>query len=237
MKFCFTNLFIFGVCWTSFGQSTQPYFAVPDTSVAFTKNNLTIGLDIFKNLPYFLLKNPMPVPTSQSARLRNQGIVELALRKEASRGGYWVGLLGYAQAEITDPENIVRRQQIRGWYAKGGKELILGRNKGHSKLGVRGILTYVRTTNDLLYSGPTFGDYEFTDRVGNMGIGFEPYYAYDVFLGPRWLLRWETRWSHHIRLIGKGDTPYYPGAGVSFGFYNYVVSGGTTFQLHYRFQR
>ncbi len=220
----------------SFGQSVE-VDTISSVRPSFSgQKRFTVGLDVFKNVPFLVFNNDLPLPSSQSARLHNRGIVEVVLGGEISDNFYWNGLAGFIKAEVTDLESIARRQEVVGWYGKGGVEWALGQRKRHSKLGIRGMLTYTGYATDLLYKGPSFGDYQTRDVVNNFGVGFEPYYAYDFFLGPRWLLRWETRWSHHLRVVGKGETPYYPGVGVSFGLYDYVVSGGNTLQLHYRFR-
>lgn len=229
---------LFGICLTkiSLGQVIEVDTMPVRQPNPVVRKEFTIGLDIFKNIPYPLFGNNIPIPTSESARLHNRGIAEIILRKQARDKMYWVGLVGISKVEISDPEGIERRQEITGLYGKGGAEWALGQKKGHSKFGIRGMLTYCQSISELVYEGPAFGDYRSTRVVNNFGIGFEPYYAFDFFLGPSWVLRWETRWSHHQRVVGKGFTPYYPGAGVSFGYYNFVVSGGTTLQLHYRFR-
>ncbi len=198
---------------------------------------MTFGIDIFKNIPLLLVRNQPIFVAHPSARLQNKGIVEVIFRSGTENRGYWNGMLGFTHAEVTDPERVERRQDMRGWYGKGGYEWVLGGRKARSNFGVRGVATYSRYTNTLLFEGPAFGDYRGVDVVDNVGLGFEPYYALDFSLGSNWMLRWETRWSHHTRILGSGFTPYYPGVGVSFGLYDYIVSAGTTLQLHYRFQR
>ena len=106
----------------------------------------TIGLDVFKNFPYLLLGNVVPIPTSESARLHNRGIAEIVIRKQATDRRHWVGLLGYSKSEIVDPNDIERRQEIAGWYGKGGAEWTLGQKKGRSKLGIRGTVSYTHLT-------------------------------------------------------------------------------------------
>jgi len=159
MKFCLATIFVLGICFArnTLGQTTEKDISVSEDSVISQKNNFTVGLDFFKNVPYLFLKNQIPVAISQTARLQNNGIIEVAFRKQADKGAYWVGLLGYTQAVVTDPESIARRQEIRGWYAKGGKEWTVGRRKEHSKIGLKGVVTYARFATDLLYEGPAFG--------------------------------------------------------------------------------
>lgn len=201
------------------------------------KNTTTIGIDVFKNIPFLLLSGVPLLWDRPSARVHTRGTVELVFRNGNERKGYRTGMVGYARAVVDDPKGIERHQDITGWYGKGGYEWASGGRKARSMFGIRGIATYCRYTTDLRFKGPTFGDYEGSNIINNVGLGFEPYYALDLPLGARGMIRWETRWSHHFRIIGRGFTPYYPGVGLSLGFYNYVVSGGTTLQLHYRLQR
>jgi hypothetical protein len=199
-------------------------------------NRFTLGVDVFKNVPYMFFANRVPL-YDNSMILTNRGIVEVILRKKKREGLYQTALLGYSQLEAYSPRSVERQQNMQGLYGKLGNEWTLGhRRRGHSTFGLRGLVTYCRYATDLVYPGPTFGDYRSRVEVNNMGVGIDPYYAFDVFVGPRWLLRWETRWTHHYRIFGKGYTPYYPGVGVAFGTYDLSASLGSTVQLHYRFQ-
>ncbi|TDB58222.1 hypothetical protein [Arundinibacter roseus] len=194
----------------------------------------TFGIDVFKNIPYLFFANKVPLDERRML-LTNRGIVELTWRRQKRERSYQTALLGYSQVEVVSPKSVERRQNATGFYAKLGKEWSVGKGKAQSQLGLRAMMTYCRYSTELLYPGPTFGDYKSLDVVHNIGIGIDPYYALDFSLNQQWLLRWETRLAHHYRIAGKGYTPYYPGVGFSPGLYNYIISPGTTLQIHYRF--
>jgi hypothetical protein len=200
-----------------------------------TRYESTIGVDVFKNIPYLLFGNRLPAFDNSAMTLTNRGIVEVLFRQQKRERFYRTVMIGYSQVEIDSPESIERHENVIGFYGKIGNEWTLGQGKGRSKIGLRGMASYCRYTTDLVFPGPTFGDYLSTEVVHNVGIGFDPYYALDFFPGQRWMLRWETRWTQHYRLSGQGFTTYYPGVGVSLGMYDWIASLGTTLQLHYRF--
>ncbi|MBU1820250.1 MAG: hypothetical protein KKG00_01895, partial [Bacteroidetes bacterium] len=179
--------------------------------------------------------NRLPLIDRCVMTLASRGIVEVVVRKQKRDGLYRTALVGYSRVEMVSPESIERRRSALGFYGKLGNEWMLRQGRRRSSFGLRGMLTYSKFITDLVFPGPAFGDYQRSDLVQNAGIGIDPYYALDFFLGQYWLLRWETRWTHHYRIGGKGFTPYYPGVGISLGMYDYTHSLGTTLQLHYRF--
>lgn len=235
MKSFFLSVFVFSVFLmeSASGQAT----GVDSTSAdPAPRIEHTVGIDVFKNIPYLLFGNKMPLNEGRMS-LTNRGIVEVIWRRQRRERVYQTALLGYSWVEIASPKSVERHQIASGFYGKFGKERILGQGKGRSKVGFRAMATYCRYTTHLVYPGPTFGDYRNSDLVHNVGIGLEPYYALDFPLGPHGVLRWETRWPQHYRVLGKGYTPYYPGVGISLGLYDYNASLGTTLQIHYRFHR
>lgn len=194
----------------------------------------SIGLDIFKNIPYLLIGNQLPRPLYRATTMENQGIVEIMARKQTSANQYLTVLVGFARSEIEYTEKVETRDRVSGWYGKVGKEWVMGK-ADRSSIGLSGMATYCTYQTDYRFEGPVFGDYLGTGFTRNVGVGIESYLGYDIPLSPRFLLRWITRLSLHHRLAGVGDTPYYPGVGIVFDSYDPIVSFGTTLQLHYRF--
>ena len=195
----------------------------------------TLGIDAFKNIPYLFFANKVPLDEGRML-LTNRGIVEVMWRRQQGERSYHTALLGYSQVEAVSPKDVERRQNSTGFYGKLGKEWAVGKRKVHSHFGLRAVVSYCRSTTDLVFPGPTFGDYVSSDVVHNIGAGIDAYYGLDFALGQHWLLRWETRMSNHYRIAGKGYVNYYPGVGYPLGLYHYTISPGTTLQLHRRFR-
>lgn len=224
----------------SFGQSTkldtlaEKQTLAPPQQGPASRKEFSIGIDLLKNIPFLLLGDWPGLITEGG--LRDKLVFELSFRKKLDKYHNWVGLLGYAQGDIQYNRGFRERSQFFGLYGKGGKEYSVF-SENHGNVGLLAIITYGRYHTDLRYKSPTFGDYTETREIVNVGIGAEPYFAYDFFPDSRWVLRWITRLSFHYRFGGEGSTPYYPGIGNIVGGYNLIFSGGTTLQLHYRFQR
>lgn len=198
----------------------------------------SLGLDIFKNVPLWLRGNEAPLLFDEYGTQKDRLILEIAGRMRRNETQNWVGQLGYTQLAIEYSKGIKEREEITGWYAKAGKERTLfkkGIYQGY--IGYLGVLSYNRFLVDVRFPGPTYGDYTLQRLIQNAGIGVEPYLSFDLRGGSHWLLRWVTRLNFNYRLIGKEITEYYPGVGVRASTtYNYIVSGGTTLQLHYQWK-
>lgn len=224
----------------SFGQSPKSDTLAEKQFLDFSQDDtaspkeFSIGIDLFKNVPFLLLGDWPGLITEGG--ISDKVVFELAFRKKLDKYHHWVGLLGYAQGSIQYNSGARERSQFFGWYGKGGKESAVF-SGNHAKIGLLAIVTYGHYRTDLRYKSPTFGDYTESREIVNAGIGGEPYFAYDFFSDSRWVFRWISRISFHYRFGGEGSTPYYPGIGNIVGGYNLIFSGGTTLQLHYRFQR
>ena len=213
------------------GKTLGPNSITSDSSIVEMPKEFSIGVDVLKNISHQLVGKRMGLIIG--GELEKNLVLETTFTKKLSENRNWVGLLGHANGEIKYNSGIEQRNQFSGWYAKGGKERVLSNDR--FKVGLLAIATFCRYRTDLRYPGRTFGDYTETREIDNFGLGAEPYSAYDYFLGSRWVIRWVTRLSFHVRMNGEGYTPYYPGIGNVAGGYGFIFSGGTTLQLHYRF--
>lgn len=236
MRCLFYTVFVISIFWA--GSVVGQTIVVDTTSQLAPKisqvGKYSIGVDIFKNIPYLLIGNQLPRPLYRATTMENQGIFEITARKQASAYQYMTVLVGFARSEIKYAEKVETKDRVLGWYGKVGKEWVVGKS-GRSTIGLSGMGTYCIYQTDYRFEGPVFGDYLGTGRTRNVGLGLETYFGYDILLSTQFMLRWITRLSFHHRLAGVGDTPYYPGVGIVFDSYDPIASFGTTFQLHYHF--
>ncbi|WP_247236037.1 hypothetical protein [Telluribacter sp. SYSU D00476] len=216
------------------GQVTEVDTSSKSTPTAPTFREYSVGIDVFKNIPFWLQGNKAPVIEYANGTQRNRGIYEVTFRKRIDRYYHLTGLLGYTHLTINYPSGVEEANQINGWYLKAGRERATG-DRQRTHFGILGIVTFCQYRTDLRYAGPTYGDYTERRLVNNIGVGAEPYFAFDFFPQSRWMLRWVTRLNYHYRLFGEGYTPYYPGIGIA-GGYHFTMSAGTSLQLHYQFR-
>ncbi|GAB3170241.1 hypothetical protein [Telluribacter humicola] len=214
------------------GQVTEVDTTSKSTHASQAGSKFSVGLDVFKNIPLWLQGNKAPIFIEDNGTQHDRLILEVALRKKIDEAHHAVALLGYTQLDVIHSRGTQDRNQIKGWYIKGGKERPMYEGGKQAHIGLLGMATFCQYHTYLRYSGPTYGDYTEHRLINNIGIGAEPYFAFDFFPDSRWMLRWVTRLNFHYRLFGEGYTPYYPGIGITTG-YNFTMSAGTTLQLHY----
>ncbi|HEV7346804.1 hypothetical protein [Telluribacter sp.] len=217
-----------------YGQVIEVDTSSKSTLTAPAVSQYSVGIDVFKNIPFWMQGNKAPIISYDLGTQRNRGIYEITFRKKIDPYYHFVGLLGYTHLMISYPSGTEEANRINGWYLKAGRERATG-NRQRTHFGLLGTATFCQYRTDLRYPGPTYGDYTEHRIINNLGVGIEPYFAFDFFPQSRWMLRWVTRLNFQYRLFGEGYTPYYPGLGITNG-YNLVTSGGTTLQLHYRFR-
>ncbi|GAB2783785.1 hypothetical protein GCM10027275_29790 [Rhabdobacter roseus] len=205
------------------GQGT-----LPDTlSAKPFRRDASIGLDVFKNIPPLLL--------GKRYYLQEAFIVEAITRHRTHRGHYAQFLVGYTQGAILERLNHIARQELHGWYLKGGTEWDITGQRGYGYFGVAGVVASVTNRGTYHFPGRTFGDYVADyDERNNLGFGAELSLTRNFYLSDRWLLRWVFRGTLVFRMAGDVQPYYYPGVGYAPNQYNSILSGGSTLQLHYR---
>lgn len=191
----------------------------------FEKTTVSVGIDVFKNLPPLLL--------GDSYFIQNAIIIEPSLRINHKAGRAWLIHLGLMKASTNknlEIENILS-PNIRGVYLKAGWEREFEKRKS-MVVGWNGMLSLASYDGILQLSGPTFGDYRgsFSDN-NNVAVGVEMYFAHNSSLKGKWNLRTQARMTLALRSGGEIKPFYYPGVGVTEDMIGVLCSVGVTFQV------
>lgn len=202
-------------------------YAQTDTT-DFRKPGISIGIDVFKNIPPLLL--------GDSYFIQNAVIIEPSLRVSHKPGRAWLIHLGVMKASTNknlEFDNILK-QNVKGVYIKAGWEREFQRRKS-MVVGWNGLLSMASYDGIFQLAGPTFGDHQghFLDD-NNVAVGAEMYFAHNSSLNGKWNVRSQVRMTLALRSGGTVKPYYYPGVGVTEDMIGVLCSVGATFQVYYK---